>query len=229
MVAALSTLIVSRGLQSRNVTFVVVMRPATFPEVVPVVQTSYAPVTVSAFVHVPRAVGSAGSPSRETVPVAPDVPTSCVTMVMRRSKKNGLIHSRARCPSEFDFGIFEAAAVVVASEIPPAGSPVQFVSVPLAGVPRAGATSVGEFARTIQPVPVALAPPSVSTIAETVVSSSTVRAAVVTTLASSDHDDPELETVMSPLSPSATTALIFLIHSHRFAGRPPDAITHLSS
>jgi hypothetical protein len=34
------------------------------------------------------------------------------------------------------------------------GNPVAFVSVPLDGVPRAGVTNVGEFAKTAAPVPV---------------------------------------------------------------------------
>ena len=59
------------------------------------------------------------------------------------------------------------------------GSPVAFVSVPELGVPKAGVTRVGEVALTNPPVPVELAPPKVSTIAETVVSSKTVLAAEV--------------------------------------------------
>ena len=57
--------------------------------------------------------------------------------------------------------------------------PVQFVSTPLAGVPRAGVTKVGEVALTSPPVPVDVAPQRVSTIAATVVSSRTVLAAAV--------------------------------------------------
>lgn len=38
--------------------------------------------------------------------------------------------------------------------MPPTGSPVQFVSVPLVGVPNMGVTSVGEVANTSEPEPV---------------------------------------------------------------------------
>lgn len=38
--------------------------------------------------------------------------------------------------------------------MPATGSPVQFVSVPEEGVPSAGVTNVGEFAKTREPVPV---------------------------------------------------------------------------
>ena len=57
--------------------------------------------------------------------------------------------------------------------------PVTFVITPLAGVPRAGVTSVGDVALTRPPVPVEVAPHKVSTIAATVVSSRTVLAAAV--------------------------------------------------
>jgi len=53
--------------------------------------------------------------------------------------------------------------IFVTPSTPAAGSPVQFVSVPLVGVPRSGVTNVGDVARASPPVPVLLAPPSVST------------------------------------------------------------------
>lgn len=77
----------------------------------------------------------------------------------------------------------EAVAVEYSFKAQPiplgAGIPVQFDRFPLAGVPRAGVTSVGDVALTSPPVPVDVAPQRVSTIAPTVVSSRTVLAAAV--------------------------------------------------
>ncbi len=58
-------------------------------------------------------------------------------------------------------------------------SHVQFVNTPEVGVHRRGVTNVGLVALAIPPVPVEVAPPRVSTIAQTVVSSRTVLAAAV--------------------------------------------------
>ena len=57
--------------------------------------------------------------------------------------------------------------------------PVALVATRADGVPSAGVTNVGLVALAIPPVPVEVAPPRVSTIAPTVVSSRTVRAAAV--------------------------------------------------
>mgnify|MGYP003704582195 CR=1 FL=1 len=53
-------------------------------------------------------------------------------------------------------GVARKVATPVPSPLTPLeiGNPVQFVSVPLAGVPSAGVTNVGEVARTTDPVPV---------------------------------------------------------------------------
>jgi hypothetical protein len=53
-------------------------------------------------------------------------------------------------------GVASHAATPVPSPLIPVdtGSPVQFVSTPLAGVPRAGVTSVGLVAKTAAPLPV---------------------------------------------------------------------------
>jgi len=69
--------------------------------------------------------------------------------------------------------------LVESHAVRPEAVPVTLVITPLAGVPRAGVTSVGEVALTSPPVPVDVAPQRVSTIAPTVVSSRTVLAAAV--------------------------------------------------
>ena len=71
------------------------------------------------------------------------------------------------------------ASLTAPATMPAVGRPVQFVSVPLVGVPRTGVTNVGLVALASPPVPVLVAPPRVLTIAATVVSSSTVLAALV--------------------------------------------------
>lgn len=85
-----------------------------------------------------------------------------------------------------------------------AGIPVQFERLPLAGVPRAGVTSVGDVALTSPPVPVEVAPPRVSTIAATVVSSKTVRAAAVIVAVCGTH----VEAVVLPINWSCAKSAI---------------------
>lgn len=68
---------------------------------------------------------------------------------------------------------------LVIPEVNPVAVPVAFVATRADGVPRAGVTKVGLVALAIPPVPVEVAPPKVSTIAQTVVSSRTVLAAAV--------------------------------------------------
>lgn len=69
--------------------------------------------------------------------------------------------------------------LVESHAVRPVAVPVAFVATRADGVPRAGVTNVGLFALAIPPVPVEVAPPRVSTIAATVVSSNTVLAAAV--------------------------------------------------
>lgn len=93
---------------------------------------------------------------------------------------------------------------LVIPEVRPVAVPVMFVPTRADGVPRAGVTRVGDVARTNQPVPVEVAPPRVSTIAPTVVSSSTVRAAAVIVAVCGTH----VEAVVLPINWSCAKSAI---------------------
>lgn len=100
----------------------------------------------------------------------------------------------------------ETSFVVLSASVCHASvSHVQFVNTPEVGVHRRGVTNVGLVALAIPPVPVEVAPPRVSTIAQTVVSSRTVLAAAVIVAVSGTPVDA----VVLPINWSCARLAIF--------------------